>query len=141
MTVRSNLRSGELCPLHRSKRCACHGPDEVRLTRKRKYEIRTDGTRVFPDGREVCAPGVLKRRKDQLIKQDPSCIACGEGFKTYEEIELAHKESKGNGGFKRDDRWPNLALMHKNGNRRQGSKPLEYFLAECKAKGINPCQE
>lgn len=141
MTTRSKLRTGEWCPLHSSKRCACHDTEEVRLVKAPKHITRSDGTRVYPDGREKCPPAVLKRRKDQLIKQDPTCIACGEGFTTYEEIELAHKESKGSGGFKHDDRWPNLALMHRIGNRRQGSMPLDLFLELCKAKGEKPCRE
>lgn len=141
MTVRSKLRPGEICPLHRSKRCVCHGTEEIRKVKSRGYEIRNDGTRVFPDGREWCTPAVLKKRKDFLIKQDPTCKFCGETFNEYDQIELCHKRSKKIGGSAHDDRWENIFLGHKSANRNQGSMPLEVYLESCKSKGIHPCKE
>lgn len=43
-------------------------------------------------------------------------------------MELAHKNSKGMNGWKTDDSWPNLCLMHRNENREQGSRSLTDYL-------------
>lgn len=133
------LKVGQWCPLHRSKTCPCH-PEPV--VRERKPKIPTlNGVKRFPDGREVCSPAALKRRKDRLVRTDERCRACGQEFTEYDEIELAHEKSKGSGGFKRDDSWPNLYLMHKSGNREQGSRSLEQYLSDCLEKGVKPCQQ
>jgi hypothetical protein len=126
--------------LHRSKVCCGRAPVEKQV-KVLKFRRLANGTKVFPDGREVCPPAVLKRRKDELIASGVPCMACEGEFSEYAEIELAHIESKGNGGFKRDDSFRNIGLMHKIGNRRQGSMPLEAYLELCKSKGIHPCQE
>jgi hypothetical protein len=59
----------------------------------------------------------------------------------YNEIELAHRESKGLNGSRRDDRWENLYLMCAVGNRAQGSRSLEQYLSDCAEKGVKPCQQ
>jgi len=75
-----------------------------------------------------------------LLQKNPVCLACGEKFTDYSEVELAHRESKGMGGGRRDDSWTNLYLMCAKGNREQGSRSLERYLADCEAEGKRPCQ-
>lgn len=142
MTTKSKLRTGERCPLHRRTDCCGRGKAEKQV-KVLKFRQLHDGTKVFPDGREVCPPAVLKRKKDRMIAAEnpPICVACYGIFQSYQDIELAHCESKGMGGSRRDDRDANLRLMHRTGNRRQGSMPLDSFLELCKAKGENPCRE
>lgn len=138
MTVRSKLRPGKKCPLHHSKVCGCHGITFVReVIHELKYRIRSDGTKVFPDGREICPPAVLRGRKDRLIESqlNPTCGACDKCFEDYNEIELGHKISKGMNGGKRRDNWDNLFLIHSTCNREQGSMPLDLFREK---KGLPP---
>lgn len=128
----SRLKSKELCPLHRRRDCC--GRAEFSRYAQPKHASRGiwspigHGVMRAPDGREKCSPSALRRRKDELIRRDPTCIACGQQFSDYSEIELAHKESKGNGGFKRNDAAENLALMHKGANRAQGSMDLVTYM-------------
>ena len=140
MAVKSKLRANERCPIHRSKFC-CGRALKVKAVKELKFRQLNDGTKIFPDGREIYPPSKLKRIKDKMLSYDPTCKACGIEFTEYSEVELAHKESKGSGAFKRDDREINLYLMCKSGNRRQGSMSLESYLELCKSKGIHPCQE
>ncbi len=71
-----------------------------------------------------------------LIRKHPYCAACEilnpeqAKFTDYDEIELAHRESKGHGGFKHDDRIENLFLAHKACNREQGSRSFDQFIAD-----------
>lgn len=126
------LKPKEICPLHRRRDC-CGRQEFHRYPRAFhaiKFNLGSDGTKKFPDGREVCPKSVMKRRKDMLIRQNPVCAGCGEKFTDYDEIELAHKESKGMGAAKRDDRWDNLCLMHREENQEQGSRSLDQYLAD-----------
>jgi 5-methylcytosine-specific restriction endonuclease McrA len=86
------------------------------------------GVKKLDDGREICTPSELRRRKSILLKRDPVCAACGKVFDDYRDVELAHIESKGLGGGKHDDRWENLVLMHRDENREQGSRSLNDYL-------------
>jgi 5-methylcytosine-specific restriction endonuclease McrA len=86
------------------------------------------GVKKHDDGRETCTPAELRRRKNMLLKSDPVCAACGKVFDDYRDVELAHKESKGMNGWKTDDSWENLCLMHRDENREQGSRPLTEYL-------------
>lgn len=94
-----------------------------------KWRYVGPGVRQYPDGRIVKTPAALKRRKDYLLKIGTRCAACGEVFDDYREVELAHIECKGNGGFKRNDADSNTTLLHKSANRAQGSLDLETYMA------------
>lgn len=133
------LKQGQRCPLHRSTTCCGRGP-VVRKVHEIKYRQLSDGTKVYPNGREVCPPAVLRKRKDVLIasQETPTCKACGEPFVEYDEIELGHLESKGSGGHKREDRFFNLCLLHKSANREQGSRPFDAWM---KIRKPGPCEE
>ena len=87
-----------------------------------------NGVTQLPDGREICSPAEKRRRKDKLLKSDPVCAACGKVFDDYRDVELAHINSKGMNGWKTDDSWSNLCLMHRDENREQGSRPLLDYL-------------
>lgn len=124
------LRAKELCPLHRRRDC-CGRAEFNRYSQPKKkgqwHPIRA-GLWRSDDGREKCSPAELRRRKGDLIRKYPVCRACGLTFTDYDEIELAHIESKGMGGFKRDDSMGNLTLLHKAANRDQGSMELNVYL-------------
>jgi len=72
-----------------------------------------------------------------MIRQAPICVACGQRFSDYSEIELAHCNGQGMNGWKRDDSPANLAgLMHADENREQGSRSLEDYLADPNRIGL-----
>lgn len=139
------MRPKERCPLHGRRDC-CGRSEYVRYAQPRHASERT-WVKVRPglfrstDGREKCSKAEMKRRKDRMLRENPICGACGEGFKDYYDVELSHRESKGIGGARRDDSLPNLYLMHTRGNRAQGSRDLEEYLADCKLRGVGPCPE
>jgi 5-methylcytosine-specific restriction endonuclease McrA len=66
--------------------------------------------------------------KDEKLRRDPTCQACGEKFEDYRNVELSHVRSKGAGGAFRDDSPGNTVLMHAAANRDQGSMDLETYL-------------
>jgi hypothetical protein len=120
------------CPLHGGYYCCGR---ERPASQPKKFPSR-NGITVLDDGREICSKAEKRRRKDRLLKSHPFCAACEilspetARFDDYREVELAHKESCGFGGFKRDDRMENLCLMHKRCNREQGSRSLDQYLAD-----------
>lgn len=122
------LGRNDICPIHRRRDC-CGRAEFSRYTRPRhelKFSVRHDGTRVYPDLREVSPPAVMRRKKDAMLRTDPTCCACGQKFAEYSDVELAHVYGKGAGAFKRDDRY--VKLMHTRANRIQGSVDLESYL-------------
>ena len=129
--MKTKLRRNERCPLH--GRFDCCGR-ELRKPKAPKYPTH-NGVTTYPDGREECTPAILRRRKDKLIRFKPYCGICEilnpekSQFTEYDEIELSHKESKGHGGFKHDDRIENLFLAHKACNRDQGSRSFDDYIA------------
>lgn len=133
------LKAKQLCPLHRRRDC-CGRSEFVRYAQPQheiKYRFVAPGVKLYPDGREVCSKAVLRRRKDSLIRTGQGCIACERPFTEYDEVELAHKESKGIGAVKRRDNWDNICLMHRDENREQGSRDLETYLADPNRIGLN----
>lgn len=139
------LKTKERCPLHGRRDC-CGRSEFVRYAQPRHDSERMwvkvrSGVHRAADGREKCSPAEMKRRKDRMLRENPVCGACGEGFKDYYDVELAHRESKGMGGGRHDDSLKNLYLMHARGNRAQGSRDLAEYLADCKLRGVSPCPE
>lgn len=126
----------EQFPARSQERIKLVQPDELRRGRTQRYRkpvstlkyVSQSGTRTYPDGREVCTDREMRRRKEFLMDTlDPICGACDEEFQEGDVIELGHKESKGAGGYKRDDRMPNLFLIHQACNSDQGSMPLDEY--------------
>jgi 5-methylcytosine-specific restriction endonuclease McrA len=130
----TKLRSGERCPLHGRRDCC--GRSGMRRYAQPKHSQKGIWIPVHPglwrsaDGREKCSPRELRKRKDQIIRKNPVCVACGEKFVDYYGIELSHREAKGMGGARRNDAWTNLVLMHAGANRQQGSVDLPIYLAQ-----------
>jgi hypothetical protein len=131
--MRPNLKPGERCPLHRSMRCICHGPQETRPPRQHVGPVRRVEDPHHPHGyREICSPAELRRRKHRLIADDPRCWICVAAekpeeecrFQSYEEIDLEHKEPKGMNGARHDDHMTNLALAHRVCNSEKGSRRI-----------------
>ncbi len=123
----SRLRKGERCPLHNSFYCCGRSKPKPR-----KQSFRQTGPVIrvmdnsHPRGyREECSAAELRRRKNELIRQSVSCLYCTEPFTDYRQVELAHRNSKGMGGFKRDDHRDNLGLAHRWCNRKNGSRSAE----------------
>ena len=134
----NRLRKRELCPLHKSYWCECHGGRNSFLVRKKK-SVRSTPFRPqlavdrvedphHPRGfREICSLKEKRRRKNELIASGAGCLYCPEPFTNYREIELAHKEPKGMGGSSgasafHDDHMDNLGLAHRSCNHANGSK-------------------
>jgi 5-methylcytosine-specific restriction endonuclease McrA len=117
------------CPIHGGLFCCGR-------TRPAADPYIRHGVKTLDDGREICTPAEVRRRKSILLKRDPACAACGKVFTDYRDVELAHKESKGMNGHKHDDRWENLVLMHRDENRECGSRPVGEYVAWRKAKGL-----
>lgn len=128
--MNSRLKPGERCPIHKS--FVCCGREDVGRLRK-SY---SGPVKKLDDGRELCSPAELRRRKHKLLSDGEKCAACGGSFDSYSEVELAHKISKGFNGGKRDDSWRNLCLMHKSENREMGSRTLPDYLAWRAEKGL-----
>lgn len=126
----SRLRLGQWCPLHRAYVCC----GREKPTKKSSKHVSVNGvTRIedsfHPRGyREKCSPAVMTQRKHQLMARNPVCLYCGVNFlddKTaYSDIHLAHKESKGMNGAKRDDHLSNLGLAHARENVVNGSRKV-----------------
>lgn len=95
-----------------------------------KWKTIGPGVRQYPDGHVERTPAAMKHIKDRMIERGELCAACDQPFDDYREVELAHRISKGSGGWKRDDSTPNLVLMHKGSNRAQGSLPLDVYLRD-----------
>src|SRR5208282_647737 len=123
------LKNNQRCPIHHGSRTCCGRAQETPRAPKKspKWEGIGPGIRKYPDGRIVKTPAALKRRKDFLLKIGVPCAACGEKFEDYREVELAHRFSKGMGGFKRQDSDDNTVLLHRGANREQGSMDLHDY--------------
>lgn len=123
------------CPIHGGYYCCGRTHPAFQ---SRKFPSR-NGVTVQEDGREICSLAEKRRRKDRLLKAHPFCAACEilepeqASFDDYRDVELAHKNSCGMGGFRRDDRIPNLCLMHKACNREQGSRTFDQYVADKQA--------
>lgn len=138
------LKPTERCPIpeHRGSLTCCGRGDFRRIkSSKHKGEVRV-GSGVFrlPDGRERRTKAALHRAKKLLLKAGELCAGCQEGFGDFSDVELAHIESCGMNGHKRDDSMKNLTLMHTLENREQGSRSLEDYLADPNRIGLRKSQ-
>jgi len=126
------LAAKAICPLHGRRDCCGRTADITRPTVRKKgiWTFVRTGVWKASDGRERCSTAEKRRRKDILLKENPTCAACGERFTDYRQVELAHRKSKGIGGGKIDDSWRNLTLLHFGANRAQGSMDLEVYLRD-----------
>lgn len=130
----TRLKRGERCPIvsHRGSRTCCgRGELPARAAMKMPiWKLVGPGTRQYPDGHIERSPAALAKRKKFLLERGTPCAACHETFDDFREVELAHIESKGSAGWKRNDDLSNLVLMHKSANRAQGSLSLEIYLTQ-----------
>lgn len=137
------LRRNEPCPLHRGNRFCC-GRGGVNITSKRQsraYVEIAPGVKRYPDGREVCSPAALKKRKDALLRQNALCIFCGQTFSDYREVDLCHVESKGMNGWRRNDSMNNLELGHRVSNLDCGSRSIGEYINDIRKAGKKfPCE-
>lgn len=124
------LRAKELCPIHRRRDC-CGRAEFHRYAQPKKpsYKTVAPGVRLYPDGHVERSPAALKLIKDRWLMDGHTCEACEDVFESYDDVELAHRRSKGMNGWKRDDSANNLCLLHVGANRACGSMDLETYLA------------
>lgn len=107
----------------------------------RQYEMVAPGVKRFPDGREVCSPAALKKRKDALLRQGEPCVFCSQPFSDYREVDLCHIRSKGMNGWRRDDSALNTTLGHHSSNIDCGSRSINEYMEAMRAAGKKfPCQ-
>jgi hypothetical protein len=137
--MKLRLKLSERCPIpaHKGSRTCCGRGDIVRI--KTRHEVTRKvvgrGTYLLPDGRIERDKAALRRVKFEFLRAGKGCAACDEPFEHYDDVELAHIESCGMNGHKRDDAIGNLTLMHKEENREQGSRSLADYLADPKRIG------
>jgi hypothetical protein len=137
------LKAKEVCPLHRSTKCCGRAPVNTAMSRRqsRAYMMIAPGIKRFPDGREVCSPAALKIRKDQKLRTSPYCIFCGKEFSDYRDVDLCHIESKGMGGWRRNDSLNNLELGHRISNLDCGSRSIGEYMNDIRKAGKKfPCE-
>lgn len=120
------------CPIpdHRNSTTCCGRGERPERGKKSAPKWRTvgPGIRLYPDGHIARTKAALARHKDKLLRRGDVCAACGESFDNQFNVELAHRESKGFNGWKKDDSDKNLCLMHKVANRAQGSMPFDVYM-------------
>lgn len=119
-------------PAHRGRTDCCgrgERPERGRMAAP-KWKYVGPGMRQYPDGHIERTPAAMRAHKEKLLGRGDTCVGCHQAFDDYREVELCHRESKGAGGWKRDDSDPNLVLGHKALNRDQGSMPMDVYLRE-----------
>jgi hypothetical protein len=138
--MRVALKPGERCPIpaHKGSRTCCGRGDFKKI--KTRHEVTRKvvgrGTYLLPDGRIERDKAALRRVKNDFLKAGKGCAACDLPFLEYGDVELAHIESCGMNGHKRNDAIGNLTLMHKDENREQGSRSLADYLADPNRIGL-----
>jgi hypothetical protein len=125
----TQLRKGQLCPIHHSFYCCGRQQRERKPPRKSEFVgpgIRRVADSAHPRGyREICSPAELTRRKHRLMASGKLiCIYCGGNLREceYSDVALCHLEPKGMNGARRDDHIGNLALGHHVCNLENGSR-------------------
>lgn len=84
--------------------------------------------RIFRDGREVClntnrGRNEYKRRREAMYERDHGeCCICGLLIRCKSEATFEHKNGRGMGGSRRDDRIENNGVAHWLCNTQKGSK-------------------
>lgn len=87
------------------------------------------GVRIYPDLREVCQETTAgkreyaRRRAHASFLQSHLCAICEE-YMPEDDRTLDHKQPRGMGGARRDDRQENLQAVHAICNTQKGSKRL-----------------
>jgi hypothetical protein len=130
------LKANELCPIHHSYSCVCHG-EKVSLTPwgKRRAGTSTSATKRparppkfspqpavlriedphYPGGfREICSDREFQRRKLMVIERQFGCCGnpeCDKPFRHISEAQAHHIRLKGMGSAFRDDSLSNLIAL------------------------------
>jgi len=100
--------------------------------------------RVMPDGREICSktPSGKREYNRRIVvmwKRDGCrCCLCGQPI-NLREATFEHKESRGLGGGKRDDRIESNGVSHWNGNMAKGSMHIDNYLEKPLFERISLC--
>ena len=103
------------------------------------------GVWIYPNGREVLQHNdagrkILQERWKKAWREcNGICCLCGHAVHPFAAT-LEHKNSKGAGGGKHDDRQSNLGISPRAGNVAKGSLSLEQYLKLPLAVRIRNCQ-
>ncbi len=88
--------------------------------------------KVFPDGREILdlktkagADEYQRRKRVAWEEQGRLCSICHLRLR-WEDATVDHKEPRGMGGGRRDDRQANIAAAHAVCNSQKGSKRIQF---------------
>ena len=101
--------------------------------------------KTMKDGREIClktpaGKEEYKQRTIQMYERDKCiCCLCGQ-FIAYG-YTFEHKDGRGMGGSKRDDRIEGNGVAHWLGNGRKGSMSYEAYMAIPLEERIQNCKE
>ena len=112
------------CPMIETSQFAFPKPKDARPLRERLAFI------IHRDGREVCQTTSYgrqeyKRRRNAMYDRDKGiCCICGTKIYKKSEATFEHKQGRGMGGAKRDDRIENNGVAHLLCNTQKGSKVL-----------------
>lgn len=125
------LRKGQICPIHRSRKCC--GRDDVPAFERRsgKWETVRPGWRRIKDEtnsrgyRYRLSPAEMRKVLDRKIEdQNQMCGICGFALEDYNDVAPDHKEPKGLGGARRDDHPDNIQAAHSRCNIEKGSQRI-----------------
>ena len=98
------------------------------------------------DGREICSMTLAgreeysKRTDDMYVRDKGICCLCGKPLEVYE-VTFEHKNGRGMGGGKRDDRIAGNGVAHWLGNSRKGSMSYEAYITLPLERRIQNCRE
>ena len=126
------LKPKEFCPIHRNFTCACHRMGKAPRTWVSKWETVRPGVRRIkdqfadhPDGYRYKLSSVAMRQLLlKKIREKNECCICLKPFETMDGIVPEHRNPKGMGGARRDDRESNIGPAHSECNMDKGSKRL-----------------
>lgn len=124
------LRSKDRCPIHR--RFDCCG---------RTKRLSGGAVRVLDDGREICSPAELRRRRIILLeRQNNICGWCEKPITDFRDAVTDHINLRGLGGAFRNDSLETTRATHSACNLERGSKRYltrkEMLRAEKKSKQV-----
>jgi hypothetical protein len=127
------LRKGERCPIHGSYYCCGRASPKRDNHVGSRWEKVNDGiTRIrdehadHPDGYRYRYSRAAMRKLllRKVYEQCDLCSICGETMNDISEIVPDHKNPRGAGGGRRDDRPENIGAAHAICNRNKGSSRL-----------------
>jgi hypothetical protein len=113
-------------------------PRTAKMRAKRTSKLQV-AVKVFPDGRQVCQNNragrveYARRRTEMWWRDLGICCIC-HTFVPFFEATFEHKDGRGMGGARRDDRTENNGIAHAICNQQKGSKRTQPCPAKPKGE-------